>query len=61
MAPSAVLDVGAELVEKHTAVISWKRPQSGGDVRGYKVICGDDSYNVDPEVSSRISNSYLEL
>ena len=54
MAPSAVLDVEATLVDKHTTKITWKKPESGGDVRGYKVICGDETYKVDPDVSHQV-------
>ena len=55
--PSSVRDVEAAVTDKDKITISWRAPETGGKVKGYKVVCGDVVVDVPEDVSYK--NIYL--
>ena len=51
MKPSSARNIEATLIDKDQVSISWKPPNSGGKVKGYKVKCGDIETDVPSDVS----------
>ena len=48
--PGVVRDVVAELASKNSADVSWKIPESGGKVTGYKVMYEEEIVEVPENV-----------